>query len=108
MGFDYLWLSNGLGFSSNPWKKTGKIFDGEKFHPEKLDSTSKKVFDFCAKSATTADLLIYIGPSGCDAWAEIGAAYGSGVNIFGLLAKNEEVGIMRHMIKDINKYMIKD
>ena len=59
----------------------------------------KKVFDFCAKSATTADLLIYIGPSGCDAWAEIGAAYGSGVNIFGLLAKNEEVGIMRHMIK---------
>ena len=59
----------------------------------------KRVFDFCATSATTADLLIYIGPSGCDAWAEIGAAYGSGVAIFGLLAKNEEVGIMRHMIK---------
>lgn len=59
----------------------------------------QKVFDFCSKSATTADLLIYIGPSGCDAWAEIGAAYGSGVPIFGLLAKNEEVGIMRHMIK---------
>lgn len=58
-----------------------------------------KVFDFCSTSATTADLLIYIGPSGCDAWAEIGAAYGSGVPIFGLLAKNEEVGIMRHMIK---------
>ena len=59
----------------------------------------KKVFDFCSTSATTADLLIYIGPSGCDAWAEIGAAYGSGVPIFGLLAKNEEVGVMRHMIK---------
>ncbi|MBQ6998387.1 MAG: hypothetical protein IJN62_01180 [Clostridia bacterium] len=59
----------------------------------------KKVFDFCSNSATTANLLIYIGPSGCDAWAEIGAAYGSGVPIFGLLAKNEEVGIMRHMIK---------
>ena len=59
----------------------------------------KKVFDFCSNSATNADLLIYIGPSGCDAWAEIGAAYGSGVQIFGLLAKNEEVGIMRHMIK---------
>ena len=59
----------------------------------------KKVFDFCSTSATTADLLIYIGPSGCDAWAEIGAAYGSKVPIFGLLAKNEEVGVMRHMIK---------
>ena len=34
MGFDYLWLSNGLGFSSNPWKKTGKIFDGEKYEKE--------------------------------------------------------------------------
>ncbi len=46
MGFDYLWLSNGLGFSSNPWKKTGKIFDGEKYHPEKLAATKEKVFSF--------------------------------------------------------------
>ena len=46
MGFDYLWLSNGLGFSADPWKKTGKIFDGEKYYPEKLDATRKKVFDF--------------------------------------------------------------
>ena len=33
MGFDYLWLSNGLGFSANPWDKTGKIFDGKRFYP---------------------------------------------------------------------------
>lgn len=46
MGFDYLWLSNGLGFSSNPWIKTGKIFDGEKYYPEKLSKTRKKVFEF--------------------------------------------------------------
>ena len=46
MGFDYLWLSNGLGFSSDPWKITGKIFDGEKYYPEKLEITKKKVFDF--------------------------------------------------------------
>lgn len=46
MGFDYLWLSNGLGFSADPWSLTGKIFDGEKFYPEKLSATSKKVFDF--------------------------------------------------------------
>ncbi|MBQ9545474.1 MAG: hypothetical protein IJV00_10155 [Clostridia bacterium] len=46
MGFDFLWLSNGLGFSADPWKKTGKVFDGERFHPEKLGDTSKKVFDF--------------------------------------------------------------
>ena len=46
MGFDYLWLSNGLGFSADPWKKTGKIFDGEKYYPEKLGDTKQKVFDF--------------------------------------------------------------
>ena len=28
MGFDYLWFSNGLGFSSNPWKKLGKYLMG--------------------------------------------------------------------------------
>lgn len=58
----------------------------------------KRIFDFCAGSATGADLLIYLGPSGCDAWAEVGAAYGSGVPILGLLAKSEEVGLMRHMV----------
>lgn len=46
MGFDYLWLSNGLGFSANPWDKTGKIFDGEKYYPEKLSETREQVFDF--------------------------------------------------------------
>ena len=46
MGFDYLWLSNGLGFSSNPWDKTGKIFDGTRYYPEKLKATRDKVFLF--------------------------------------------------------------
>lgn len=46
MNFDFLWLSNGLGFSADPWKKTGKIFDGEKFYPEKLNATKEKVFAF--------------------------------------------------------------
>ena len=46
MGFDYLWLSNGLGFSTDPWKTTGKIFDGERYYPERLAATGKKVFDF--------------------------------------------------------------
>ncbi len=46
MGFDYLWLSNGVGFSSNPWDFSGKVFDGERFHPEKLKRTRKKVLEF--------------------------------------------------------------
>lgn len=46
MGFDYLWLSNGLGFSADPWSMNGKIFDGEAFYPEKLENTVKSVFEF--------------------------------------------------------------
>lgn len=46
LGFDYLWLSNGLGYSADPWKKTGKIFDGEKYYPEKLALTKERVFEF--------------------------------------------------------------
>nr|MBQ4317801.1 hypothetical protein [Clostridia bacterium] len=46
MGFDYLWLSNGLGFSADPWKKTGKIFDGERYYTEKLKETRQRVFEF--------------------------------------------------------------
>ena len=46
MGFDYLWLSNGLGFSANPWKRTGYIYDGEKYYPEKLCEMRERVFMF--------------------------------------------------------------
>lgn len=58
----------------------------------------KQVFRFCVESATKADLLVYLGSSGCDAWAEVGAAHGSGVPILGLMAKAEMVGLMRHMV----------
>lgn len=60
----------------------------------------RRIFQFCVDSATKADLLVYLGPSGCDAWAEVGAAHGSGVPVLGLLAKNEEVGLMRHMVDE--------
>ena len=59
----------------------------------------KRVFEFCLNSVKSADRVIYFGPSGCDAWAEIGLASGSGKPIFGLMGKAEEIGLMRHMIK---------
>ena len=46
LGFDYLWLSNGLGFSDNPWSMVGKIYDGEQFHPERLRKTKDSIFAF--------------------------------------------------------------
>lgn len=46
MNFDYIWLSNGMGFCYEPWRPSGKIYDGKNFHPEKLDDTRKKIFMF--------------------------------------------------------------
>ena len=33
-GVDYVWLSNGFGFSAVAWDYLGPAFDGERFHPE--------------------------------------------------------------------------
>lgn len=58
MGFDYLWLSNGLGFSANPWDSTGKIYDGEHFHPEKLAAAREAVAEFWRLLRAETDLPI--------------------------------------------------
>jgi len=60
------------------------------------DGLDKFIYD--TVSATTCDLVIYVGPSGTDAWAEVGAAYGKGIPIIGLYAKGEQAGLMRHMV----------
>jgi len=63
-------------------------------------------FKYDLNGATKSDLVIYIGPSGCDAWAEVGAAWASNVPIFGLLSKGEQSGLMRRMISHwFNNYI---
>ena len=63
---------------------------------ESADSDRKFTCD--TEGATKSDLVIYIGPSGTDAWAEVGAAWASGVPISGLWAKGEPAGLMRKMV----------
>ena len=46
LGFDYLWLSNGLGFSDSPWSMVGKVYDGDNFYPERLKKTKESIFEF--------------------------------------------------------------
>jgi len=62
----------------------------------------RKSFDYDVRGATTSDLVIYVGPSGCDAWAECGAAWASQVPIIGLISKGEQVGLMRRMASWVN------
>jgi hypothetical protein len=55
-------------------------------------------FEYDLLGATTSRLVIYLGPSGVDAWAEVGAAFGCGIPIYGLWAKGEQAGLMRRMV----------
>jgi len=61
------------------------------------DGQQKFIYD--TDGATKSDLVIYIGPSGTDAWAEVGAAWGCEITIFGLWAKGESAGLMRRMME---------
>ena len=63
-----------------------------------LTPEADKSFKFDTDGATRSDLVIYISPSGTDAWAEVGAAWASGVPVLGLHAKGEQSGLMRKMI----------
>lgn len=59
----------------------------------------RKKFEFDLGSAIGSDVVVYLGPSGCDAWAEVGAAFGAGVPVVGLWSKGEPVGLARRMMQ---------
>ncbi|MBN2643353.1 MAG: hypothetical protein JXR78_17005, partial [Victivallales bacterium] len=46
LGFDYIWLSNGMGFGLETWGLTGALFDGVAFHPELKDHAQKELLNF--------------------------------------------------------------
>ena len=45
LGFDYLWLSNGMGFGTETWGITGMLFDKHAFHPEKAKEEARKALE---------------------------------------------------------------
>lgn len=47
--------------------------------------------------AIKCDFFIYYAPAGCDAAAEMGAAWSKGIPIIALLAKGDQLGINRKM-----------
>ncbi|MFH1567798.1 MAG: hypothetical protein ABIL09_07335 [Gemmatimonadota bacterium] len=60
----------------------------------------ERCFVFDTDCAASANLVIYIGPSGTDAWAEVGIAWGKGIPIWGLWAKGEQAGLMRRLVTE--------
>lgn len=56
-------------------------------------------FGYDTTSASNCDYLVYISPSGSDAWAEVGICWSkSKARIYGLISKGEQVGLMRLMM----------
>ena len=46
LGFDYLWLSNGIGFGRDTWSTTGAVFDGDRFCADGIELVKAAVLDF--------------------------------------------------------------
>lgn len=60
--------------------------------------SGSRSFEFDTGWAMRADMVVYIGPSGKDAAAELGMAFARGVPIVGLYAKGEDFGLMRRIV----------
>lgn len=63
-----------------------------------MSEAGEDEFRYDTESAMSADVVIYVGPSGIDTWAEIGAAWARKVPILGLWTKGEQAGLLRRMI----------
>ena len=63
-----------------------------------LTERAQRSFEYDTKWATESELVIYVSPSGTDAWAEVGAAWSMGISVIGLYAKGEQSGLMRKMV----------
>jgi len=72
--------------------------DGSNLDKWIASDDGEKKFQFDTNGAMESDLVIYIGPSGTDAWAEVGLAWGGEKPIYGLYAKGESSGLMRRMM----------
>lgn len=46
MGIDYLWMSNGFGFSHYGWSHRGELFDGKEFRPGKAAAMRERLLSF--------------------------------------------------------------
>ncbi len=82
------WIENcdkegSSGFEFEEWVKTDE---------------ANKCFLFDVRGAATYDLFIYYGKSGKDAAVQLGIAYAADVPIVGILANDEDLGLMRKCV----------
>ena len=78
------------------------LLDPRSFKNWLSSQNAHNVFEYNTQSAMTSDVVIYLGPSGPDTWAEIGVAFGCNneCDIIGITNnRTEKIGLNQKMIK---------
>ncbi len=73
MGFDYLWLSNGFGFSSYAWSELGESFDGTRFRSERVEDLRSRALGFWRDLARHLSYPVQVRGTNHTAGIDIGA-----------------------------------
>ena len=74
LGFDYIWLSNGFGFSLESWNWVGELFDGKSFNFDGADEVRKNIAEFWQYfSAEVGDTRVETRGSNLSAGMDIAA-----------------------------------
>ncbi|GAA4902352.1 hypothetical protein GCM10025789_21310 [Tessaracoccus lubricantis] len=73
LGFDYLWLSNGFGFSSYAWSELGESFDGVRFRPERTGELRRRALDFWRDLSARLSFPVQVRGTNHTAGIDIGA-----------------------------------
>jgi hypothetical protein len=58
LGFDYLWLSNGMGCTHNAWSYMGELFDGEGFDTTQAAESRQSILSFWESFRPECDMPI--------------------------------------------------
>lgn len=86
------WIENNFQENHNHVTKAMPFEDWVNSHE------SRQSFLFDTNGVRSCQVMIYLGPAGKDAAAEVGMAFALGKPILGLWAKGEDFGLMRKMI----------
>lgn len=73
LDFDYLWLSNGFGFSSFAWSELGESFDGERFRTERVAELRARALGFWRDLSTHLTYPVQVRGTNHSAGIDVGA-----------------------------------
>lgn len=73
VGFDYLWLSNGFGFSLHSWSWMGELFNGKEFNFTGADGVRRSISEFWNKYTPNTNFITEVRGSNLSTAMDISA-----------------------------------